>query len=76
MKEVPPDLPVKEVDFSTTTFWVRMFGLPKDFISLENGKIIAGRIGRLLEMDKCMLNIFFSGDYVRIRIEVVVTKPF
>lgn len=52
LKKVPLNLAFNEVDFSTTTFCVRILGLPRYLIFYDSAKRIASRIGRVVEVDK------------------------
>ncbi|PON88154.1 hypothetical protein TorRG33x02_159830 [Trema orientale] len=45
LKDVPSSISIQEVDFSTTTFWVRIIGLPRDAISESNVQLITTKIG-------------------------------
>ncbi|PON90931.1 Zinc knuckle CX2CX4HX4C [Trema orientale] len=76
VKEVPPNLSVREVNFVSITFWVRFMGLPRDSISEANVRLIVARIGKLIEIDRRSLGVFFPGDFVRAKVEMLVFKPF
>ncbi|PON40304.1 Zinc knuckle CX2CX4HX4C [Trema orientale] len=75
VKDVLLRMSIREMNFSTVFFWVRFLGLPRDSISEANVQLIAAKIGRLVEIDKRSLGIFFSGNYVRARVEIIVHKP-
>ncbi|PON77746.1 hypothetical protein PanWU01x14_025020 [Parasponia andersonii] len=65
-KNVPPNLAVNDIDFSTTSFWVRILGLLRDLITVENSEKIAAQIGKLIEIYQRSLSVFFGGRYVRL----------
>ncbi|PON68593.1 Zinc knuckle CX2CX4HX4C [Parasponia andersonii] len=66
---------VGEINFSSTQFWVRIMGLSRDSISEPNIRLIAAKIGRLVEIDPKSLGIFFVGDFVRVKIDALIHKP-
>lgn len=72
LKDVPPYLAIREVNFSTVLFWIRIIGLPREAISKANLCLISSRIGRMVEIDKKSLGVFFAGDYVRVKVEIRV----
>ncbi|PON97136.1 Zinc knuckle CX2CX4HX4C [Trema orientale] len=75
LKDVPPSTSLREVDFSSTYFWVRFTGLPRDAISEDNVRLITSNIGRLISTDRRSLGVFFLGDYVRARVEIPMARP-
>ncbi|PON85591.1 hypothetical protein TorRG33x02_185930 [Trema orientale] len=67
LKDVPLSLTIREVNLSSTLFWVRITGLSRDSISESHIRFIAAKIGRLVEIDPKSLGIFFAGDLVRVK---------
>jgi hypothetical protein len=76
LKTWEPNLSWQEVDFTTSTFWVQVHGLPPIWQNKENIESIGAAAGKVLEMD-------FNGEpriqwqrFVRVRVEVDLSSPF
>ena len=70
-----PELNWNEVDFSVSTFWIQVHGLPSLWQNKSNLLRIGNKVGKVLEVD-------FSGEahsrwyrFVRIRVEVDISVP-
>ena len=75
LKRWSSDLTWQEVDFSTSTIWVQIHGLPSLWQTEENLRKIGSKMGSVIEMD-------LIGDpgggwrkFFRIRVEVDVSNP-
>ena len=75
LKRWSMDLTWQEVDFSTSTIWVQIHGLPTLWRSEENLRRIGSKVGTVLEVD-------LTGDaggawrkFHRVRIELDVSYP-
>ncbi|XP_050212482.1 uncharacterized protein LOC126664241 [Mercurialis annua] len=76
VKEWPSDIPMSDVDFTTSPFWIQMKGLPPNQINEENGLLIAGLFHRFLELDMDPFAPLWRQQLLRLRAEVSVTDPF
>uniref|UniRef100_A0A2N9I5P8 Reverse transcriptase domain-containing protein n=1 Tax=Fagus sylvatica TaxID=28930 RepID=A0A2N9I5P8_FAGSY len=75
LKVWKPELNWNEVDFSTSTFWIQVHGLPFLWQNKPNLSRIGSKAGKVIEVD-------FVGDspprwhkLVRLRVEVDITVP-
>ena len=75
LKRWSSDLTWQEVDFSTSTIWVQIHGLPSLWQTEENIRKIGSKMGAVMEMD-------LIGDpgggwrkFFRIKVEVDVSNP-
>ena len=51
LKRWSPDITWQEVDFTTSTFWVQIHGIPSLWITESNIRKIGAHIGHVLEVD-------------------------
>jgi hypothetical protein len=75
LQEWRPDLTWEEVDFSWPTFWIQVHGLPPCWQNKENLERIGGKAGRVKEVDSVGENICQGRRFIRIRVDVNITKP-
>jgi hypothetical protein len=75
LKKWRPELTWQEVDFSSSTFWVQVHGLPSLWHDKANLLRIGNRIGKVLDVD-------LVGDappiwhrFTRLRIEIDISAP-
>ncbi|PON64514.1 hypothetical protein PanWU01x14_123910 [Parasponia andersonii] len=54
----------------------RIMGLLRDSISESNIRLIASKMGKLVEIDAKLIRVFFVDDYVWVKMEILVHKPF
>ncbi|PON38183.1 hypothetical protein PanWU01x14_314760 [Parasponia andersonii] len=66
----PPNISLHEIDFSTTTFWVRILGLPRELISDKNARKIATKLVKAVDVDKNSLGIFSEAGFMQIRVDI------
>ncbi|XP_023881250.1 uncharacterized protein LOC111993660 [Quercus suber] len=62
------------IDFTHSSFWVQVWGLPFEFMNEEVGKDIGGTIGKFLEVDKRSWQSD-QAKYMRIKVDVQLDKP-
>ncbi|KAK2976687.1 hypothetical protein RJ640_004288 [Escallonia rubra] len=75
VRDWPPDLAIKEIDFSFSPFWIRICGLSPNQMTKLNAEKIAGKIGKLKEIDFTTNGKISWYRYLRIRVEIDVRKP-
>ncbi|KAL5826595.1 hypothetical protein ACOSQ3_018434 [Xanthoceras sorbifolium] len=64
---------VSEVDFSLTPLWIHMHNLPLACMSKEAGIFLGNFVGSVVEVDAGSSGSYM-GKYLRVRVEVDVTK--
>ena len=75
LKRWSPDLTWQGVDFSTSSVWVQVHGLPP-FRKIENSlRRIGSRMGSILEVDLTGEPGRAWKKFIRIRVEVDIAKP-
>ena len=64
----------KNISFSSSPFWVQIWGLPFENMTEAIWKDIGSKIGRVLEVDKRAMQVELA-KFLRIRVEVPIDKP-
>ncbi|KAI7983760.1 hypothetical protein LOK49_LG15G00619 [Camellia lanceoleosa] len=67
--------PVSQMDFTWSPFWVQVHGLLMDKMTKTNGETIGQRLGRLIRVDGHCEGLLLNRSFLRIRVELDVTKP-
>lgn len=75
LNEILVDTFSGEIDFSTTQLWVQIHGLPMKLMSNDNARLVGNRIGVTIDLDKKNNWIFFPGKFLRVKVEVKISKP-
>ncbi|KAJ4830673.1 hypothetical protein Tsubulata_027980 [Turnera subulata] len=75
LKEWPLGVPLDDVDFSTSDFWIHVHGLIPEQLERNNAKSIAACIGTFLELDLSVDNGVCHNDVMRIKVRLEVLKP-
>ncbi|KAK2997659.1 hypothetical protein RJ639_025883 [Escallonia herrerae] len=75
VRDWPPDLTLKEINFNLSPFWIRICGLPPNQMTKANATKIADNIGALLEVDFTANGKIAWCKYLRIRVKIDVRKP-
>ncbi|KAK3016308.1 hypothetical protein RJ639_007628 [Escallonia herrerae] len=75
VRDWPPDLTMKEINFNFSPFWIRICGLPPNQMTKANVSKIADNIGALLEVDFTANGKIAWCKYLRIRVKIDVPKP-
>ena len=75
LKRWSPDLTWQEVEFSSSTIWVQVHGLPTLWRTEENLRKVGSKVGFVLDVD-------LIGDaggawrtFIRVRVEVDIDSP-
>ena len=75
LKRWSPDLTWQEVEFSSSTIWVQVHGLPTLWRTEENLRKVGSKVGSILDVD-------LIGDaggawrtFIRVRVEVDIDSP-
>ncbi|KAL7175718.1 hypothetical protein ACSBR2_029330 [Camellia fascicularis] len=64
-----------EIEFQWCPFWVQVHGIPVAKMTRQNGEIIGHRIGRLIGVKAMHDGLLFYRSFLRIRVEVDISKP-
>ncbi|KAK3005119.1 hypothetical protein RJ639_016509 [Escallonia herrerae] len=75
VRDWPPDLTLKEINFNLSPFWIRICGLPPNQMTKANATKITDNIGALLEVDFTANGKIAWCKYLRIRVKIDVRKP-
>ena len=75
LKRFCSDISVSEVDFSTTEFWIQIYGLPLNRRSKENVLKIGSIVGKALDTDLVGPGSGIWSKNVRIRVELDISCP-
>ncbi|GMP91233.1 hypothetical protein CsSME_00042012 [Camellia sinensis var. sinensis] len=66
---------VSNFEFRRWPFWVQVHGLPQDKMSKKHGKTIGNHLGKLIAIEALSDELFLGRSFLRIRVEIAVTKP-
>ena len=61
------------ISFTHSPFWVQIWGLPFEHMSLEVGEEIGSKIGRFIEVDSSWQ--FDQAKFLRVRVDLEIDKP-
>ena len=75
IKKWSPDITWQEVDFSSSTFWVQVHGLPALRSTEDNLKRIGSQLGKVIEVDLVGEPGGAWKKFLRIRIDIPIEKP-
>ncbi|PON94604.1 Zinc knuckle CX2CX4HX4C [Trema orientale] len=76
LKNRPLDVPLEEIDLSTTEVWVQAHGLPLNMVAAtENAYKIGEGFWKTLEVDDRSGKLFSGTKYLRFKVEMQATSP-
>ncbi|KAL7212868.1 hypothetical protein ACSBR2_015544 [Camellia fascicularis] len=75
LQPLQPGMAADELDFCWSPFWVQVHGLPFEKMTCAHREVIGNRIGRLLEFEALSDGPLLHRSFLRLRVEVDVTKP-
>ncbi|KAL7264932.1 hypothetical protein ACSBR1_002812 [Camellia fascicularis] len=75
LQTLQPGMAAEDLDFRWSPFWVQIHGLPFGKMTRAHGEVIGNRIGRLVEAEAPSDGLLLHRSFLRLRIEVDVTKP-
>ena len=70
-----PDLALTEIDFTSSTFWVQVHGLPPIWYNKENIKLVGNKAGSVVVVDFSESPSGIWQRFARVRVNVNVNKP-
>ena len=65
-------MPVQDIEFKTTTFWIQIHNLPFQLLTVEAAVSIGETIGKVCRPKD--LGEMKGGNFMRVRVEVDITK--
>ncbi|KAI8021070.1 hypothetical protein LOK49_LG03G02358 [Camellia lanceoleosa] len=66
---------ISNFDFCWCPFWVQVHGLPLDKMAKKHGETIGNRLSKLIEVEALSDGLLVGRSFLRIRVELDVTKP-
>ena len=75
LKTWNPEVTWQEVDFSSSTFWVQVHGLPTQWNTENNLRKIGSRLGEVIEIDLASDPNGAWKKFVRIHVDIPLGKP-
>ena len=75
LKRWVPDLHWLEVNFSISTFWVQIHGLPRIWQKKEYIARIGREIGDIQSIEDVAVNQIYWKKFIRLRIDIDINKP-
>ena len=75
LKHFSSDLSISEVDFSTTEFWIQVYGLPLNRVSMENLLKIGSIVGKALDTDAVSPGQRIWRISLKVRVEFDISCP-
>lgn len=75
LKEWSLDKALNEIDFSQSSFWVRVQSLPLQYMSIVNLKRIGELIGLINEVQEDISTNLIRTRFIRFNVDVDVTMP-
>ncbi|KAJ1426339.1 Zinc finger, CCHC-type [Sesbania bispinosa] len=70
-----PEASIFEIDFSITSFWAQIHGLPLDIINTSNAAKIMGKFGDVLEVENPMVSGILARTFIRVSVRIDIRKP-
>lgn len=68
-------LPLHDVQWILSPFWVQMHGIPIEGLSVKNGQLLGQKIGEVVGVEKPIVNGRLVRSFLRARVLVDVTRP-
>ncbi|KAK2969838.1 hypothetical protein RJ640_000655 [Escallonia rubra] len=75
VRDWPPHLNLEEIDFSKSSFWIRVTGLPPNLMSRQNAERIGAKIGRVMEVDFIADGNVAWLRFLRIQVQIDINNP-
>ncbi|GLT94948.1 hypothetical protein SLE2022_126580 [Rubroshorea leprosula] len=74
LQATEPGRQVRRDDLFEVAFWIQIYGLPPDRMTVDTGRKIGAGLGRLLEVDAGDGNMWAT-EYIRVRVAIDTRKP-
>lgn len=75
IQEWCPMLPINEIQWNFSPFWIQFHGMSLGGLSCKNAGILGSRIGDILEVEDPVVNGRVMRDFLRARVLVDISKP-
>ncbi|KAH7520457.1 hypothetical protein FEM48_Zijuj08G0145900 [Ziziphus jujuba var. spinosa] len=75
LKKWNPHMSLRDFDFSSSTFWVQIHGLPLQFLNKENACKIGVLLKEVIRCEDSSRKNLLGLKYLRIQVEVHISKP-
>ena len=66
---------INELDFSHSPYWIKVHGLPIDYLNMKNARQIGERMGEVLAVDNPLEGNYLIRNYITVRVNVNITTP-
>jgi hypothetical protein len=74
-KSWDPEAALEEIDFSLGAYWIQIFGLPLDHMTVANATQIGNWMGQLLEVDNADVRGMQLAKCLRIKVLIHLQHP-
>ncbi|KAK2998374.1 hypothetical protein RJ639_022626 [Escallonia herrerae] len=75
VRDWPPHLNLEEIDFSKSSFWIHVTGLPPNLMTKQNAKRIGSKIDKVMEVDFTAEGNLAWLRFLRIQVQININKP-
>ncbi|XP_075653877.1 uncharacterized protein LOC142624225 [Castanea sativa] len=67
------DIPLEDIKYDRTTFWVQVHGLPMRYMTIEAVEKIYGVVGKVIKQSDS--KVYDGGNFIRVKVVVDITMP-
>lgn len=75
LKQWNSHVPIHEVDFTHTPYWIQIEGLPLDLFSYQNVVRIGSTLGEVLDAEEPFNGTLINRSFLRVKVSVDINSP-